>query len=145
MIRRNPLLVGLLNVLIPGSSHLFVSKDWGKFILFFIVYSSMIFAAVLFGINIQNLRAYTLPQGLCTGILLVGVLAFLFYTGMREASGRNREIDSAAYYHSQRTDTSKGDRISKLANLQRQRDEGLISSEEQEVQKAEVESKAKKE
>ena len=143
MIRRNPLLVGLLNVLIPGSSHLFVSKDWGKFILFFIVYSSMIFASVLFGINIQNLRAYTLPQGLCTGILLVGVLVFLFYMGMKEASGRNREIDSATYYHSKRTNTSKEDPITKLANLQKQRDEGLISSEEQEVKKAEIESKKK--
>lgn len=141
MIRRNPLVAGLLNMLIPGSSHLFVSKDWGKFILSFVVFSFLIVAAVQLGNNIQKVREYTLPQGLCTGVLLAGVLAFLFFSGMRESTARNREIDSAAYYHSKRTDTSKGDQISKLANLQRQRDEGLISSEEQDTKEAEIKSK----
>ena len=138
---RNPLVIGLLNMLIPGSSSLFVNKDWRKFILFFIVYSFAIVAAVLLGNNIQNVREYTLPHGLCTGILLVGVLAFLFYTGMKEATARNREISSAAYYHSKRTDTSKGDQFSKLAHLQKQRDDGLISSEEQDIKEAERKSK----
>jgi hypothetical protein len=143
MVRRNPLVIGLLNVLIPGSSRVFVSKDWGKFILSFVVFTFLIVVAVQVGNNIQNVREYTLPQGLCTGILLVSVLAFLFFSGMREATARNREIDSAAYYHSKRTDASKGDQISKLAHLQKQRDEGLISSEEQDVKKAEIESKKK--
>ena len=64
MKRRNPLVIGLLNMLIPGSSSLFVNKDWRKFILFFIVYSFAIVAAVLLGNNIQNVREYTLTQGL---------------------------------------------------------------------------------
>ncbi len=141
MNRRNPLLAGLLNMLIPGSSHLYVSKNWRKFILFLIVYSFMIFFVIMIGNNIQNIREYTLPQGLCTGILLLGVYAFLFFNGMKEASTRDSEIDSAAHYLSMRTDTSKGDPIAKLARIQRQRDEGLISSEQQDAKKAEIESK----
>jgi len=141
MKRRNPLLAGLLNMLIPGSSHLYVSKDWVKFILFFIVYSVMIFFAFMIGNNIQKIREYTLPQGLCTGILLLGVYAFLFFNGMKEASIRSGEIDSAAHYQSMRTDTSNGDPIAELARIQRQRDEGLISSEEQDVKRAEIELK----
>ena len=141
MKRRNPLLTGLLNMLIPGSSHLYVSKNWSRFILFFIVYSLMIFFAFMIGNNIQEIREYTLPQGLCTGILLLGVYAFLFFSGMKEASTRDSEIDSAAHYQSMRTDTSKGDPIAELARIQRQRDEGLISNEEQVVKKAEIEAK----
>ena len=141
MNRRNPLLAGLLNMLIPGSSHLYVSKNWRKFILFLIVYSFMIFFVIMIGNNIQNIREYTLPQGLCTGILLLGVYAFLFFNGMKEASTRDSEIDSAAHYLSMRTDTSKGDPIAKLARIQRQRDEGLISSEQQDAKKAEIELK----
>lgn len=141
MKRRNPLLTGLLNMLIPGSSHLYVSKNWRKFILFFIVYSFMIVFVILLGNNIQMIPEYTLPQGLCTGILLLGVYAFLFFNGMKEASIRDSEIDSAAHYQSMRTGTSKGDPIAELARIQRQRDEGLISSEEQEVKRAGIKSK----
>ena len=141
MKRRNPLLAGLLNMLIPGSSHLYVNKDWRKFILFFIVYSLMIFGVITIGNNIQEIREYTLPQGLCTGILLLGVYGFLFYTGMKQASARTGEIDSAAHYQSLRPDTSKDDRITRLAKLQRQRDEGLISEEQQDAKEAEIKSK----
>ncbi len=143
MKRRNPLLAGFLNMLIPGSSHLYVSNNWLKFILFFIGGIFMIFIAVLLGNNIQNIREYTLPQGLCTGTLLLGIFAFLFYSGMKEASARSGEIDSAAHYQSLRPNISKDDPITRLAKLQRQRDEGLISSEEQEVKKAEIQSKKK--
>jgi len=142
MKRRNPLLVGLLNIIIPGSSHLYVSGDWSKFIPYFVVYSLMILFAVLMGNNIQELKQYTLPQGLCTGILLVGVFTFLFYNGMKEAVNRDSEIDSAAYYQSMRTDLSEGeDPITKLANIQRQREEGLISKEQEEIREAQIKSK----
>jgi hypothetical protein len=141
MKRRNPLLTGLLNMLIPGSSHLYVSKNWLKFILFFIIYSAMIVFVIFLGNNIQRIREYTLPQGLCTGILLLGVYAFLFFNGMNEASARNGEIDSTAHYQAMRTDTSKDDVITKLAKLQRQRDEGLISIEQQETREADIKSK----
>ena len=142
MKRRNPLLAGLLNMLIPGSSHLYVSGDWSKFIPFFVLYSLMILFAVLMGNNIQELEQYTLPQGLCTGSLLVGVFAFLFFNGMKEAANRDSEIDSAAYYQSMRTDLSEEeDPITKLANIQRMRDEGLISKEQEEFKEAQIKSK----
>jgi len=141
MKRRNPLMAGLLNMLIPGSSHLYISGDWGKFILFFFVYGLALVVAILVGNNIQNIRQYTLPQGVCTGVLVLGVLGFLFYSGMKEASNRDKDMDSAAHYRSLRTDTSKDGKVEQLANLQRLRDDGLISNEEQEAKKSEIESK----
>ena len=143
MKRRNPLLAGLFNVLIPGSGQLYVKNNWLRFGLFFVVYSLVIFVAALLGNNIQNIPEYTLPQGVCTGTLLLGVFAFLFYSGMKMASDRNSDTDSAAHYDSMRTQVSKDDPVARLAKLQRQRDEGLISSEQQEVKKAEIESKKK--
>lgn len=143
MKRRNPLLAGFLNMLIPGSSHLYVSNNWLKFILFFVINSLIIFGAILLGNNIQEIQEYTLPQGLCTGTLLLAIFAFLFYTGMKMASERNSQTDSAAHYQSLRTPVSKDDPVARLAKLQRQRDEGLISSEQQESQKAEIQSKKK--
>jgi hypothetical protein len=95
----------------------------------------------LLGNNIQNVREYTLPQGLCTGTLLLGIFVFLFYSGMKMASRRNSETDSARHYQSIRTPISNDDPIARLAKLQRQRDEGLISTEQQEAKKAEIESK----
>lgn len=144
MKRRNSLLAGFLNMLIPGSSYLYVSKNWLKFILSFIAYSFIIFILVLLGNNIQKIREYTLPQGLCTGVLLLGIFAFLFYSGMKQASARSGEIDSAAHYQSLRPNNiSKDDPVSRLAKLQRQRDEGLISSEQQDAKNAEIRSKKK--
>jgi len=143
MNRRNPLLAGLLNMLIPGSSHIYVGNDRRKFILSFIGGALMIFLAFMVGNNIQKMSVYTLPQGVCMGILILLVLGYLFNNGMKKASRRNGEIDSAAYYQSMRTDTSSDDRVTALADLQKQRDEGLISIERYEAKKAEIESKEK--
>lgn len=143
MKRRNPLLAGFLNMLIPGSSHLYVSNNWLKFIMFFIGNLFLIFVAILLGNNIQEIKEYTLPQGLCTGTLLLGIFAFLFYSGMQKASIRNSETDSAAHYQSLRTNITTDDPVARLAKLQRQRDEGLISNEQQAAKKAEIESKKK--
>jgi len=121
-----------------------VSNNWLKFILAFIASIFVIFVAILLGNNIQVLKAYTLPQGLCTGILLLGIFAFLFYSGMTMASERNSQTDSAAHYQSLRPNNiSKDDPVARMAKLQRQRDEGLISSEQQESKKAEIRSKKK--
>ena len=143
MKRRNPIVAGFLNALIPGSSHLYVGNNWIRFALFFVVNSLIIFIAILLGNNIQNVREYTLPQGLCTGAFLFGIFAFLFYSGMKMASERNSGTDSAAHYQSMRTHASKDDPVARLASLQRQRDEGLISNEQQEAGKEEIESKKK--
>lgn len=144
MKRRNPLLAGLLNMLIPGSSHLYVTNNWRRFVLFFVVNILIIFTAVLMGNNIQQIAEYTLPQGVCTGSLLLIVLGILFYKGMQLALARNSETDSAAHYQSTRPQVASGeDPITRMANLQRQRDEGLISEEQEESKKAEIESKKK--
>ncbi|HSL46730.1 MAG TPA: DUF6677 family protein [Anaerolineales bacterium] len=143
MKRRNPLLAGLFNMLVPGSSHMYVGNNVRKFILFFVVNSIVIFGAVLMGNNIQMVQQYTLPQGLCTSTLLLAVFAFLFYSGMKMASERNSQTDSAAHYQSLRPNISKDDPVARLAKIQRQRDEGLISSEQQEAKKVEIASKKK--
>ena len=144
MKRRNPLLAGLFNMIVPGSSHVYVTNNWSRFSLFFVVNSAILFGAILVGNNIQRIREYTLPQGLCTGTLLLGIYALLFYSGMTMANARNSETDSAAHYQSMRPDlTSKDDPIARLAKIQRQRDEGLISSEQQEAKRAQIESKKK--
>jgi len=142
MKRRNPLLAGLLNMLIPGSSHIYVGSDRRRFILSFIGGALMIFLAFMVGNNIQKMALYTLPQGLCMGILFLLVFGYLFNNGMKKANRRNSEIDSAAYYQSLRTDLSEDeDPITKLANIQRQREEGLISKEQEEIKEARLKSK----
>ena len=141
MKRRDPLLAGLLNMLIPGSSHIYVGNDRRKFILSFIGGALMIFLAFMVGNNIQKMRVYTLPQGVCVGILVLLVFGYLFNNGMKKASRRNSEIDSAAHYQSMRIDASSDDRDIELANIQKQRDEGLISIERYKAKKAEIESK----
>lgn len=143
MKRRNPLLAGLFNMLIPGSAQLYVSNNWIKFILFFVVYGLVIMMAVLMGNNIQMVTEYTLPQGVCTGSLLLIVLAFLFYSGMNMASARNNQTDSTAHYQSLRHNVSTDDPISRMAKIQQQRDEGLISSEQQAAKEKEIKSKKK--
>jgi len=144
MKRRNPFVAGLFNVLIPGSSHLYVTNHWPRFILFFAVNSLVIFVAILIGNNIQIGPRYTLPQGICPGSLVLIVLGYLFYSGMQLALTRNSETDSAAHYQSLRPHMdTRDDPIARLAKLQRQRDEGLISSEQLEAKEAEIKSKKK--
>jgi len=143
MKRRNPLLAGLLNMLIPGSSYIYVGNERRRFILYFFGGILLIFLAFMVGSTIQRMDLYTLPQGLCMGILFLLVFGYLFNTGMKKASHRNGEIDSAAHYKSLRTDTSSNDRATALADLQRQRDEGLISIEQQERKKTEIETEKK--
>ena len=142
MKRRNPLVAGLLNMLIPGSSHIYVGSDRRRFILSFIGGALMIFLAFMVGNNVQKMRVYTLPQGVCMGVLVLLVFGFLFNNGMKMANRRNSEIDSSAHYQSLRTDLSEGeDPITKLANIQRQREEGLISKEQEEIREARLKSK----
>lgn len=142
MKRRNPLLAGLFNMLLPGSSHLYVDNDWAKFLQYFIGGGLAIAVAIVMGNNIQALQVYTLPQGICTGSLLVIIYAALFYFGMSAASARNSQTDSAAYYKSRRT-ASTDDRVVRMEKLLKKRDEGLISKEQYDSEKDEIESKEK--
>ncbi|MCE9644716.1 MAG: SHOCT domain-containing protein [Chloroflexi bacterium] len=136
MKRRNPLLAGLFNVLVPGSHYLYVRNDWRKFILFLIAGVAAIGASILVGNTIQNMKVYTLSQGLCTGILLSIVLGVLFYNGLTDASSHNSGTDSAAHYKTMR----EGSRVARLEVLNKQRAEGLISDEEYMESKKEIEA-----
>lgn len=142
MKRRNPLLAGLFNMLVPGSSHLYVDNDWKKFILYFIGSGIIIAVSILMGNNIQGIREYTLPQGVCTGSLLLIVFCTLFYTGMRAASNRNVQTDSSAYYKSKRS-ASQDNMATRMEKLLKKRDEGLISKEQFNTEKGEIETKEK--
>lgn len=140
MKRRNPLLAGLFNVLVPGSSHLYVDNNWLKFVRFFVGSAIAIVVAVVIGNNIQILREYTLPQGLCTGSLLLIICGLLFYNGMQAASARNSQSDSAAYYKSRRL-VSNDDMATRMEKLLKKRNEGLISKEQFDSEKTEIEKK----
>jgi hypothetical protein len=141
MKRRNPILTGLLNTLIPGFGHVYVNNAWGKFVPIFIGNIILIFVAYLLGNTIQNMRNSSLPTGLCPGGLILAVLAFLFFSGMKLSSNRNDETDEAAFYQSKRTLSPKESVSSKLQNILKQRNEGLISSEQYDSKKADIESK----
>ena len=104
---KNPLLAGLMNVLIPGSSQLYVNKDAGKFIRGFIVGGIALTVAVLLGSLVQNARGYTLPQGACMGPMVLVVVIVLFINGRKVAGERNRESVDADYYNSRRRDAGK--------------------------------------
>jgi hypothetical protein len=137
---KNPLLAGLMNVVIPGSSQLYVNHDWGRFISSFVI-GVVAFAAAIWGGNtVQTARGYSLPQGLCTGILLLVIFVVLFLSGHRTAKGHNTEVDTAAFYNSKRT-VSHESAEKQHALIQKMRDEGLISEEEFEEKNANVSSK----
>jgi len=137
---KNPLLAGLLNVVIPGSSQLYVNHDWGRFIGAFVIGVVAFVAAIFGGNTVQAARGYALPQGLCTGVLMLIIIIVLFLSGHKTAKGRNTEINTAAFYNSKRT-VSHESNEKQHAQIQKMRDEGLISEEEYEEKNAKVSSK----
>ena len=141
MKRRNPIITALLNTIIPGFGHVYVNRAWGKFIPIFLGSGVLIFVAYLLGNAIQNIRNSPLPAGLCPGVLILAVLVSLFLGGMKLARARNYETDEAAYYQSRRTLSTKDSIVVKLQKLLKQRKEGLISDEQYDSQKADIEKK----
>ncbi len=99
---KNPLLAGLINVLIPGSSQLYVSNDRARFFRSFLMGAGTFIIAVILGNLIQNTRGYSLPQGVCMGSALTLVAVILFISGVRVAGEHNSETNNAAYYNSLR-------------------------------------------
>jgi len=139
---KNPLLAGLMNVVIPGSSQLYVNKDWGRFISAFVIGVVAFIAAIWAGNTVQTARGYPLPQGVCPGILLLIIIVVLFLSGHRTAKGHNTEVKSAAFYNSKRTVSHESDE-KQHAQIQKMRDEGLISEEEYDEKNAKVGEKKK--
>jgi len=141
MKRRNPIITGLLNAIIPGFGHVYVNRAWGRFFPIFIGYSLLIFVAYLLGNAIQNIKNSPLPAGLCPGVLILAVLVSLFLGGMKISNTRNDESDEAAFYQSKRSLSPKESVGKKLQKLLKQREEGLISTEQYDSQKSDIESK----
>lgn len=139
---KNPLLAGLMNVVIPGSSQLYVNKDLGRFLGSFLIGIVAYFAAFWLGNLVQDSRTYTLPQGLCTGTLMLIIIVVLFLSGQKAASGRNNETKSAAFYNSKRVVSHETDE-KQYAQIQSMRDDGLISEEEYDEKNARVKSEKK--
>lgn len=55
---KNPLPSGLMNVVLPGSSQLYVNKDWVSFLGSFLVGIAAYFAALWLGNLVQDSRTF---------------------------------------------------------------------------------------
>lgn len=126
---KNPLLAGLINVLIPGSSHVYVNKDWGKFIRAFLVSILVLGAGGAMADIVQGARGFALPQGVCTGTLLLIVASVLFSAGYKIGRTRLQEANASTFYNSKRQ-PSHGSIAAQHAEAQKMRYEGLISEQE---------------
>jgi hypothetical protein len=136
--KKNPLVAGMLNMLVPGSVYLYIDHDRGRFIKTLVVGIAMIVGMVLLGNAIQHTKGYPLPQGLCVGILLLIVLVPLFLNGQKTAHQHNFVEDNATLYNSRQ----KGSDESQLARNQTMRDKGLISQQEYDSRKESISSKS---
>jgi uncharacterized protein YacL len=139
---KNPLFAGLMNVLIPGSSHLYVNKDWSRFIRAFFIGAGAFVVAILLGNLVQHTRGYPLPQGICIGGLVIVIAVLLFLSGHKLARERDNEMNDAAFYNSKRNVSYESDQM-KHTKIQKMRDEGLISDQEYEEKNAKVASNKK--
>lgn len=137
MEKKNPLLAGLLNMLVPGSAYWYVDQDRGRFIKTLIIGVAAIAALIVVGTIFQNTTGFPLPQGVCIGILLLFVLVPLFRNGQRAAFHHNFVLDNAAMYTTRQHGTGEA----QLARNQHLRDKGLISEQEYDSRKDSITSK----
>lgn len=137
---KNPLLAGLFNMLVPGSVHIYVRNNWRKFVLTFIGMVLVLAIVVWVGISLQGSRSFSLPQGVCPGLLALIVLVPLFLNGLNAAKEHNKLLDDKVLYRS-RKPVSEEDDDEQLKKIQKMRDEGLISEQQYEVRKSKVGTK----
>ena len=137
MEKKNPLLAGLLNMLLPGSGYWYVDQDRERFIKTLIIGIAAIAALVVVGNILQSTTGFPLPQGLCIGILLLIVLVPLFQKGQRAAIHHNFVQDNAGMYNARQP----GNDEAQLARNQILRDKGLISEQEYDSRKDGIASK----
>lgn len=137
MEKKNPLLAGLLNMLVPGSGYWYVDQDRERFIKTLIVGIVAIAALIVLGNILQNTTGFPLPQGLCIGILLLMVLVPLFRNGQTAAIHHNFVLDNAVLY----TARQRGNNQAQLARNQNLRDKGLISEQEYDSHKDSITSR----
>ena len=137
MEKKNPLLAGLVNMLVPGSGYWYVDRDRARFLKTLIVGVVAIAALSMVGIIFQNSTGYPLPQGLCIGVLLLFVAVPLFRNGQKAAFHHNFVLDNAAMY----TIRQHGTGEAQLTRNQHLRDKGLISEQEYDSRKDRLISK----
>lgn len=137
MEKKNPLLAGLFNMLLPGSGYWYVDQDRGRFIKTLVVGFAVIAAMIVVGNIIESTTGFPLPQGLCIGILLLIVLVPLFRNGQKAAFHHNFVLDNAAMYTARQHGTGEA----QLARNQSLRDKGYISEQEYDSRKESITSK----
>jgi hypothetical protein len=131
MDKKNPLLAGLFNMLVPGSGYWYVDHDRGHFIKTLMIGIAVIAALVVIGNIFQNTTGFPLPQGVCTGILLLFVLVPLFRKGQSAAVNHNFVLDNAVLYNTKQ----RGNVEAQLARNQELREKGYISEQEYDSRK----------
>ena len=137
MDKKNPLLAGLFNMLVPGSGYWYVDQDREHFIKTLVVGIAAIAAMIVVGTVLQKTTGFPLPQGLCVGMLLLIVLVPLFLNGQKAAIHHNFVMDNASLY----TARQHGTDAAQLARNQHLRDKGLISEQEYDSRKDNITSK----
>lgn len=137
MEKKNPLFAGLLNMLVPGSGYWYVDQDRSRFIKTLLIGVAAIAALIVMGTMFQNTTGFPLPQGLCTGVLLLFVLVPLFRKGQKAAHQRNSRLENASIYAARQHSNKAG----QLAKNQDLRDGGYISEQEYDSRKDNINSK----
>ena len=137
MDKKNPLLAGLFNMLVPGSGYWYVDQDRERFIKTLVVGIAAIAAMIVVGTILQKTTGFPLPQGLCMGLLLLIVLVPLFLNGQKAAIHHNFVMDNASLYTARQHGTDEA----QLARNQHLRDKGLISEQEYDSRKDNINSK----
>ena len=140
MERKNPLLAGLFNMLVPGSGYWYVNRDSGRFIKTLIIGIAAFALMIVIGTVLQNTIGFPLPQGVCIGILILFVLVPLFLGGQKAAHQHNFIIGNASQYSSRQ----RGSDESQLAKNQELRDKGYISEQEYDSRKDSITTKKEK-
>jgi hypothetical protein len=122
---------------VPGSIHIFIGREWRKFILTFIGMELVLAIAVWLGVSLQSGRSFSFPQGVCPGALALLILVPLFLSGQKSAIENNKVLGDEDLYQS-RKPVSQDNEDEQFRKIQKMRDEGLISKQQYEHRKSKV-------
>jgi len=133
MEKKNPLVAGFLNLLIPGLGHLYLGR-WPGCILWFFIY--IVTGGILFSLANYVERFGKYQQGL--PILIASLLyAFLLFSdGVTFATRQNKKV--ALTSHETKKSDEQEDTQAKLKKLQEMFNAGLITQEEYESKKTDI-------
>ena len=139
---KNPLLAGFFNMLVPGSVHIYIKKEWKSFILTFITEVAALGIVIWIGIQIQNVSSFNIAQGICPGIFALIVLAIFFRQGFKNATEHNTKLDNQEHYQDPKYHSSQDEKMEKI---QKMRDDGLISEQQYGTRKNRISQKHNRE